>query len=254
MVGITKPQYTLQIFAQDLSGISARPYLKDDYLNTITPLQLTDTNTIVFNVDAAIPSSAAPNRFKIVFNSFVLPVNFTGVKATTKDKDVVVDWNVAAQTQIEKYELERSAEGVHFTKVAEVSASGTGGALSYSWVDQHASTGDNYYRVRAVQINGERFLSKVVLATVKRAETTVTISPNPVMNRKVNIQLKDLPKGNYTFVIVNAQGQQVVKEDVFHEGGNLIQSFYLIKNLAGGIYYVHVIGKKDKYIRDFLVE
>ena len=62
---LTKSEYTLQIFAQQVDG-SVTPYLEDKYLKTFYPLSLNDTNRITINItsDAA---SFDVNRFRIVF-------------------------------------------------------------------------------------------------------------------------------------------------------------------------------------------
>ena len=63
---LTKPQYTLEIFAQQVDA-SVTPYLEDKYLKTFTPLSLTDTNHIAFNITTDATSFDG-NRFRIVFD------------------------------------------------------------------------------------------------------------------------------------------------------------------------------------------
>ena len=68
MSKITRPQYTLEIFADKMEalGLSARLY--DDYLKTSQTLSLTDTNRIVFNVVTTIAESFKADRFKIIYS------------------------------------------------------------------------------------------------------------------------------------------------------------------------------------------
>ncbi len=63
---LSKSQYTLQIFAQQMQS-DLHPFLVDKYLNTVQPLSISDTNLIVFNVTSDAASFDA-NRFRIVFN------------------------------------------------------------------------------------------------------------------------------------------------------------------------------------------
>jgi hypothetical protein len=63
---LTKPQYTLQIFANQLDGL-VKAYLEDTFLKTYLPLNLTDTNRITVNITSNAASSNV-NRFRIVFN------------------------------------------------------------------------------------------------------------------------------------------------------------------------------------------
>jgi len=62
---LTKPQYTLQIFANQLDGL-VKAYLEDKYLKTYLPLNLTDTNRITVNITSNASSDV--NRFRIVFD------------------------------------------------------------------------------------------------------------------------------------------------------------------------------------------
>jgi len=63
---LTKPQYTLQIFANQLNGL-VKAYLEDKYLKTYLPLALNDTNSITINISSDAASFDV-NRFRIVFD------------------------------------------------------------------------------------------------------------------------------------------------------------------------------------------
>ena len=79
---------------------NVQAYLQDRYLNTVQPLSLSDTNNIVINVSAGIPASFDINRFRVVFHSSVitLPVTYTSIKASRKNNDIQIDWEVADES------------------------------------------------------------------------------------------------------------------------------------------------------------
>ncbi len=81
MSKLTKPQYTLQIFAQKMNGTAA--YLEDKYLKTSHSLLMSDTNRIVFNITAEAASFDA-NRFRIVFGKSDLQQIVTAKPSTIK--------------------------------------------------------------------------------------------------------------------------------------------------------------------------
>src|SRR5205085_1942103 len=75
-------------------------------------------------------------RFRIVFETLnTLPVKFESVSAGKKDDGVKVTWTIAEEKGIEKYEVERAADGVTFNKIAEVAAKGTTLTETYEWMD-----------------------------------------------------------------------------------------------------------------------
>ena len=81
----------------------------------------------MFNVVAADPASSAAGRFRIVFNQLItLPVTFTAVSAVNKWQGVLVQWNVASESGIRKYEVEHSTDGQRFVKIGEVAAANAG--------------------------------------------------------------------------------------------------------------------------------
>ncbi|HMK03339.1 MAG TPA: T9SS type A sorting domain-containing protein, partial [Ferruginibacter sp.] len=253
---LTKPQYILQVFAEQMDPGTIQAFLQDRYLNTLQPLTLNDTNSIVFNVSAGIPASADVNRFRIVFHSsvVVLPVKFISIKAIQKNKDIQIDWSVAEESGIKKYEIERSADGTGFNKAGEITARGNNSSESYYWLDASPVTGSNYYRVRAVQQDGEFLLSKIVVVKIIAGNTAFKVFPNPVINHQVNIRADVMAKGQYTLLIYNQQGQQVIKRVITHVGGAFNQIIDLPEILPHGIYYLQLTGENVKYDQTIFLE
>lgn len=96
---LTRPLYTLQIFAQLMDGISPKAYLEDSYLKTSQPLSLRDTNMIAFTITSDATSFAA-DRFRIVFKQSGLrpiePVKTSDIKIVpnpVKDQQVNIQFN-----------------------------------------------------------------------------------------------------------------------------------------------------------------
>jgi hypothetical protein len=253
---LTKPQYTLQIFAQQMEGSTVTAYLNDRYLNTLQPLSLRDTNNIVVNVSAAIPASADINRFQIIFNApvVILPVTFTSIKATQKNKDIQVDWDVAEESHIRKYEIEKSAESIHFYKVGEVPVSGNNSIGSYHWLDENPVTGNNYYRIRAIQTDGKSFVSKTVVVKMTARNAALKVFPNPVINKRINITSNEMAKGKYTVLLHNPQGREVIRLGIDHPGGSFNKIIYCSSMLPSGIYYLHLANEKDEYEQVIFIE
>ncbi|HYF33246.1 MAG TPA: T9SS type A sorting domain-containing protein [Chitinophagaceae bacterium] len=253
MARLTKTQYTLQVFTQQLRN-NIEPFLQDSYLNTTQALSLVDTNNIVFNVNPTIPASFAANRFRIIYRTAtVLSVTFISIKATPKDHNVEVNWDVMEESGIEKYEVERSADGIHFTKAATIRASNGRPNTKYTWLDQNAVPGNNYYRIRAVETSGENTFSKTAIARLGLVSNEIKIFPNPVAD-KINLSITDLRKGEYSVLLVSVQGHQLLKKTFIHPGGTLNKSINLENNLKAGMYYLHVQGNNSQHIQTVFIE
>lgn len=253
---LIKSQYTLQIFAQQMESSGVQAYLQDRYLNTLVPLLLSDTNNIVFNVSAGIPASSDINRFRIVFQSSViaLPVTYTSIKATPKNKDIQIDWEVAEESGIQKYEIERSVDGINFNKAGEVTARGNNTSESYQWLDVNPVTVNNYYRVRAIQADGKFFVSKIVVVKMNAGKPGIKVFPNPVKNKQINIRSDEMEKGRYTLLVHNPQGQQIIHRVIDHPGGSFNQIIYVSKMLPAGMYYLKIGNEKEEYNQTIFLE
>jgi hypothetical protein len=251
---LTKPQYTLQLFAKDIPAYGLQASLVDAYLGTVQSLNITDTNNIVFDVNLAVPASFDANRFKVVFKSSgALPVIFSSVAAEQVNKDIRVKWTVAQERDIVKYEVEHSTNGASFTKVGTVTATGSSLVQSYNLLDLNPSTGNNYYRVRAVQVNGSYILSAVVLVKINGLPSLVGVYPNPVTGEALNLQLTNVNKDDYQFILFNWQGQKVMEHTIAHPGGSVVYPISL-SHLAHGTYVMKLYGKKESFEQKIFVE
>jgi hypothetical protein len=253
---LTKSSYNLQIFSKDLASTGIDVFLQDRYLNTLQALSLTDTNNIAFSVSAGIPASSDLNRFRVVFHSTVvaLPVTYTSINASRQNKDILVEWQVAEENGILKYEIERSADGNNFSKKAEVTAIGNNSTETYQWLDTNPLTGNNYYRVRGIQADGKMFISKIVSVKIDAVTASFMVSPNPVRNQQVNIRSAELQKGKYSLQIFSSRGQQIINHSIDHPGGPFVQTISLNKILAAGIYYLQVSGDKENWKQKIIIE
>ena len=255
LLRLTKPQYNLQIFSEEMAGTGVMAYLQDSYLNTTQPLSLSDTNNIAITVSTGIPASYDINRFRIVFRSsvVVLPLKFISVGAMQKDKNIQIDWKVAEESGINRYEIEKSVDGTGFTKAGEVAARGSNSSGLYHWLDTDPVTGNNYYRIRAIE-PGNNFLSNIVVVNIQAARGAFKVFPNPVTNHRVNIRSGESAKGRYSIILYNQQGQQVISRIIDHPGGAFNLVVELNKTTAPGIYYLKIGNEKEAYNQTIFLE
>ena len=102
-------------------------FLEDNYLHTKTPVSLSGTTEVNFNIEN-VAGSYAPDRFRIVFApSVALPVTFISVKAYRQDKHIDVEWRVENEMNMKQYEVEKSINGTVFTTMAVKAATANGG-------------------------------------------------------------------------------------------------------------------------------
>ncbi len=103
-------------------------------------------------------------------------VSFTGIESGAF---VNLEWKTAAETGLDRYELERSVDGVNFSRIATITA----GHSLYGYIDNINSINANlfYYRLKMVDTDGKFAYSDIL--RVKFKTTTISIMPNPAQNR-----------------------------------------------------------------------
>ncbi len=236
--------YQLAFEAEGLEQSGLAAFLEDRYLDTKTPVSLTGTTVVDFNVINE-PGSYAPDRFRLVFRqSAPVPVTFTSIRATKHDRSSIqVEWKVENELNIHHYELERSGDGRTFSKVNEQVArgNGSGAPLVYNWLDVNPLEGDNFYRVRSVGIGSDSKLSQVVKVNMGKLPSEIAVYPNPVgEDGLVNISLQNKAAGDYQVSLVNSKGQVVLKQVLNHGGGSSVYNIKLEKYLSHGNYLLHI--------------
>ena len=256
----TRRNYQLEFVTINLNHPGMQAFLVDAYLGTNTRLALYGKTKINFtiNTDAA---SANVNRFKVVYKTIIapatLPVTFTSVKGNKLNNKISIDWKVENEINIAKYEIERSANGLDFINVSSTTVKGGYNASnSYSWIDDDPLSGNNFYRIKSLDLDGSKKFSLIVkIATDKRNAGSITIYPNPIKGNMVNLQFANQLKGIYLVRMISNSGQMVYSGRMAVSSDNTTQTLYTNKKLSGGIYQLEIIAPDNSVnIRKAIVQ
>ena len=229
--------YTLKLDASQFVGNGLVAYLKDNTTKTQTLLSGSNTEVgFTTTTDAA----AYANRYSIVFGKSVLPVkNITLTVSELGSKEVSVKWNVAGETNIANYKIERSTNGTNFTELATVSPST---AHNYSYIDATATAGINFYCIKVIDNSGAISYSAIAKLTTNHSPlTTIKVYPNPVIGNSFKLALGT--SGKYTISVVNMLGQKVYSTVINHTTAPL-ETVSLAKQVAAGNYRLIAISEE----------
>jgi hypothetical protein len=229
--------YRLEFIAENFDN-SITGFLEDKYLHTSTPVSMAGTTTVDFSVTSDVASSA-PDRFRIVFKSLVaLPVTFSSITATKMNNGNTVEWKVENEINIGSYEVERSTDGVNFTKVGAVA---TGSNNTYNWFDAYPVNGDNFYRVKSVNNRGSFQYSRIVKVSAVKGRIGYSVYPNPSADGSFGLQMSNVAAGIYTVKITNGNGQLIWRQMINHPGGTVTNVINPSSQLVSGNYQLEVI-------------
>lgn len=115
-----------------------------------------------------------------------LPVELKDLTATvTAEKNVAVTWSTLVEKMSDHFSVMRSEDGQSFSAFAQVAAAGESRIpRNYSAVDHHPLAGNNYYRLKMVDIDGQYSFSNIVVARLSEG-IGAAIYPNPIVENWV---------------------------------------------------------------------
>jgi Secretion system C-terminal sorting domain len=177
-----------------------------------------------------------------------LPLNFFKIKAYQKNSSVQINWATENEINTSHFDIEKSTNGISFIKTGEVAAFNNSGRNEYTFTDVQPLNGNNYYRLKQVDIDGKYTYSAVVQVQINAANTNeLTIYPNPVHN--------------VLQVYLNASGNESIVWQLRDETGKILkqqtspnrQSIAIdVSGLPNGIYYLVLKRGDNTTVKKFI--
>jgi hypothetical protein len=186
--------------------------------------------------------------FKLVYHyclTSLLPadiVNFNAVKVTSgKNQHVQLSWVSANDIAGNKYEIEKSNDGTHFTLVKTFIANNT---ASNNYRLTYVSTNDDknkvFFRIKQTETDGSLKYSGIKTVALDYTATTMKLYPT-LTKDNVNIYFPYSGKGDYQVNIVSLTGQLMQQSE--YARTNFIK-VNLKAGIKPGLYIVSVVNKQ----------
>lgn len=204
--------------------------------------QVTGTvNTFAANTDAPM----------VIANiGAILAVNNQVELTAQKQNDrTLLNWKALSVTGIENFIVERSANGRTYIQLAELPPS------VFSFTDVQPLPGSNYYRIKMKDNSSKITNSNIALVlNAATGSELISISPNPVLNGHLKLNVSAAQKTQMEIVITDMQGRLVQKQML-----SLIAGFSTIPvniaNLVKGTYQVYGnTGSGRSWVLRFVVQ
>jgi hypothetical protein len=178
------------------------------------------------------------------WSSTILPLKLLSFSVINNNGFASLSWKTADEINVNRFEIQRSADARSFAAVGNVAAKNTSTGATYSYTDPKPLAGVAYYRLNMIDNDGRSSYSGVVSINGK-VPVTLSVFPNPVVNSLVlshpkadasavikivslngsvvgtysvqkdaiqtSLDVSKLAKGNYIVIYHNAQQQQTTK-------------------------------------------
>ncbi|MBX2965403.1 MAG: T9SS type A sorting domain-containing protein [Cyclobacteriaceae bacterium] len=186
-----------------------------------------------------VTTSKLTDVFTLTDENQVLPVKLLYFNAAREGSAVALNWATEMEEFFDRFELERASNDLNFVKVAEIQSQAAGEPRklrTYQYIDQTPFFGQNYYRLKAVDLDGsyEYFDMKSVFF---EGDNTINVYPNPVqVSNVLNIEVPFTPTPNDKVSLFTTQGVEVLQANIETIGLNKIT---LGNSVKPGLYILH---------------
>lgn len=182
-----------------------------------------------------------------------LPVVLQNFSAEKNKNTVFLQWTTATETKNDHFEIERKDNaGTGWQLIGSLPGQGNSSTLNnYTFTDITPANGNNFYRLKQVDADGNFTFSEVRMVNIPLASWSVKTYPNPVTNN-LHIDFTNDKTEAATIIIYNTAGNIVHTEQMpLVQGFNHITITH-VQTLPKGLYFVKLITKINNFGTKFI--
>ncbi len=199
----------------DLGNFDIRVSTDGNSFNSIGSLNATNPST---GCNAAVPSTLSSfynnqanlyiriyktndavtglNRLRldnITLQATALPVELTYFQTEVADNQRVnVRWETATEINSSHFVLERSRDAVNYIAITHIEAAGSSNSKkTYSFTDESALFGTNYYRLSQIDRDGTKQFFRPQAVIIDDAYVPFGVFPNPSIGSNFSVKVED---------------------------------------------------------------
>jgi N-acetylneuraminic acid mutarotase len=163
----------------------------------------------------------------------VLALQGLTLQGILKGNENILTWQSINEINTAGFVVERSTDGISFSGIGNVTATGTGNN-SYSFTDAHPPVqGNVFYRLKEEDRMGNVSWSSVVELT-RTANSNISVFPNPAVSA-VMLQINGGSLLNTPARLLDAGGRTISQQMITGQ-----QQYFDLQGLAGGIYFLQL--------------
>ena len=142
-----------------------------------------------------------------------IPVRLGDFYGRLNGKTIKLYWQTYTELNNKGFYIERAATGTDFSSIGFVASKAPGGSnllLNYDFTDAGALNGNNFYRLKQVDLDGKASYSNIILLKQNIASKGLLIYPNPAQNY-VLIEPAGKINDRFIYNIINEAGAAVAE-------------------------------------------
>lgn len=172
-----------------------------------------------------------------------LPVELTSFSTSCEEDIVSLSWSTASEQNSSHFDVEKSTDGETWRVIGTILASGNSTQnIDYSFIDSEKSSGDNYYRLNQVDIDGKNeYFGPITVSCEEDAK--ITTYPNPSKG-EFNLVMHSKTNEKVTLKITDGNSRIICTKVIDLQNG--INLFPIRENLSSGVYHIQLTSESGK--------
>lgn len=220
--------------------------------NEYTDATATAGNNYNYKVQAASEYGALSSASEVLQ---VLPITGLTFNAKKMGSTAALSWSTLSEKNTSHFDVERSSDGKAFDRIGKRDAVGESSSLkSYQFTDANPLNGYNYYRIKAIDNDGQFSESTVLPLKFDLQGAVFTLYPNPVVNSEFSVDLLLAKADHVTVKIISLDGRVLQTETGNWSQGKVTKKIALHKNIPSGVYLVNITGTGLNEVSKLLVK
>jgi hypothetical protein len=180
---------------------------------------------------------AVLTQFSVASPAVVLATELSSFTAQKNGNTAVgLSWKTTANSSVRYFDVQRSADGVHFVTIARVN--GETGQTTYNYNDNLPGTGINYYRLLVMDQQNELVRSSIQSVSLNNSNL-VQLRPSVTAGAITNVYIQTSKQSIASLYITDIAGHIHSHQSLPVNKGENVAPLW-IGNLGKGVYYVHV--------------
>ncbi len=177
----------------------------------------------------------------------VLPVGLLEFKAAKRNNSVELSWTTTSEQNNSGFEIQRSVDGINFTKTGWVNGAGNSSTLQhYYFTDAMPAKGKNFYRLNQIDFDGRNKLSDIRKVNFE-ATVDFTVYPNPVITT-AQVQLNE----NAAVIrLLDISGKELWHKEKNRAGGTVTIP---MQYFSSGIYLLQVTNNSGEAVTQKIIK
>jgi len=192
--------------------------------------------------------------FYLTTNETSLPLSLLSFDGVVKEASVDLHWLTSNEINTKEFIVERAKANNPFYGIGKLNAQSSAGVHHYSFTDKQPLEGLSLYRLLMKDKDGSFTYSKIVSINNNTVIASITVNPNPIKAKTINIKFTNKPKSTYLVILYNNLGQEMLKRTIRHAGGSFTQIINLNSTLIKGVYQMQISNGESKVSQQIIVE